>query len=262
MTARTPNFPDLPDDGSDPADRVRPECRATVDRLQLVMDGDLAAAALDADPHPGVCAACRDRIAAARLVLSVLATPEPVTLPAGMTDRIVDALCADHVAEKEQRFRRIRRRAYAGALGIPLAIAASVALVGWLQPPSKPVAVPHPMQVPDFIDPAIAPAPRPVIAQAKPLRLGDELSKAGVALLEAPKVVAEPVAATPDVFAKLTDVLSTPMAPVPDEPAGRSALAELPDVAMTGLEPLRGTAQKAFARLMRDVGTVSVKPKS
>lgn len=259
MIARTPNFPDLPNDGDD---RVGPDCRATVDRLQLVLDGDLIAAALDTDSHPGVCSACRDRVAAARLVLSVLATPEPVTLPPGITDRIVDAVCADRTVEKEERFRRIRRRAYAGALGIPLAIAASVALVGWLQPPTKPVANPLPMQVPDFVDPDVAPAPRPVIAQAKPLRLGDELSKAGVALLEAPKVVTEPAAAAPDVFAKLTDALARPMPPVPEEPATRTALAELPDVALTGLEPLRGTAQKAFARLMRDVGTVSVKPKS
>ncbi|WP_439627138.1 hypothetical protein [Gemmata sp.] len=259
MTARTPDFPDLPDDA---AVRVGPECRATVDRLHLVMDGDLGAAALDADPHPAVCSACRDRIATARLVLSVLATPEPVVLPAGLHDRIVAAVCADRVAEKEQRFRRIRRQAYAGALGIPLAIAASVALVGWLQPPLKPVAVPHGMEMPRIVEPALAPAPRPVMADARPLRIGDELSKAGVALLEAPKVVTEPAAAAPEVFAKFTDALTKPMAPVPDEPAGRSALAELPDVAMTGLEPLRGTAQKAFARLMRDVGTVSVKPKS
>jgi hypothetical protein len=260
MTARTPNFPDLPDDGGDPAARVGPECRATVARIQLVMDGDLAAAALDADPHPSVCAACRDRIAAARLVLSVLATPEPVTLPAGMTDRIVDALCADHVAEKEQRFRRVRRRAYAGALGALAALAASVAVMAWLEHPRAPVK-PEPFLVRPEPKPDVAPEPR-AVADLKPLRLGDELSKAGVALLEAPKVVAEPVAATPDVFAKLTDALSTPMAPVPDGPTARSALAELPEVAMTGLEPLRGTAQKAFARLMRDVGTVSVKPKS
>ncbi|VTT99299.1 unnamed protein product [Gemmataceae bacterium] len=259
MTARTPHFPDLPDDA---ADRVGPDCRATVSRLQLVMDGDLIAAALDADPHPGVCSACRDRVAAARLVLSVLATPEPVTLPAGMTDRIVDALCADHVAEKEQRFRRIRRRAYAGALGVPAALAASVALIGWLNPPAPQPKPPRHDMLP-FVkpEPDVAPPPR-AVAQLKPMRIGDELSKAGVALLEAPRVVAEPVAATPDVFAKLADALTKPMAAVPDEPAARTALAELPDVALTGLEPLRGTAQKAFARLMRDVGTVSVKPKS
>lgn len=255
MTARTPNFPDLPDSGDD---RVGPECRATVDRLQLVMDGDLAAAALDADPHPGVCASCRDRIATARLVLSVLASPEPVAVPAGMTERIVDALCADHVAEKEQRFRRIRRRSFAGSLGVLAALGASVALVMWLNPPRNsevlPIAVfPH--------DPQVALAPR-AVAELKRLRFGDELSKAGVALLEAPKVVTEPVAATPDVFAKLTDAFTPTVAPEPEEPTVRSALAELPDVAMTGLEPLRGTAQKAFTRLMRDVGTVAVKPKS
>jgi hypothetical protein len=43
------------------------------------------------------------------------------------------------------------------------------------------------------------------------------------------------------------------------EPA-RKTLAELPSVARTGLEPITGTAEKAFHRFLRDLN--SVKPNS
>ena len=53
----------------------------------------------------------------------------------------------------------------------------------------------------------------------------------------------------------------------PDAPGfepTRDALAELPDAARSGLEPVTSTTQKAFARLLRDVGgvQVSTRPKS
>jgi len=245
-----------------PDDLIDPVCRPTVDRLQLVLDGELEANALDTDSHPGVCAACRERIATARLVLSVLATSEPVAMPAGMTERLVSAVCEDRLAEKEARYRRIRRGSFAGAV---IAIAASVAFLVWLlESPQQPQA-PR-LNDPGFFvqreAPEVAPAPREV-AQAKPLRIGDELTKAGIALRVTPKAVTEPASAASDAFVKLTDALTRPISPMPEElePA-RSALADLPDVALTGLEPLTDTAQKAFSRLIRDVNTVSVKPKS
>ncbi|MBA4187241.1 MAG: hypothetical protein C0467_04400 [Planctomycetaceae bacterium] len=237
-----------------PEDLIAPACRPTVDRLQLVLDGELEANAIDTDPHPAVCAACRERIAAARLVLSVLGATEAVAVPSGLTERIVSAV-------REDRDSRIRRRSYAAALGIPVALAASLALIAWFtDKPQQPIAW-NP-QVPVEKNPEVAPAPREV-AQVKPLRIGDELTKAGIALRETPKAITAPASAAPEVFAKLTNALTQPIAPMPDEmePA-RSALAELPDVALSGLEPLTDTAQKAFSRLMRDVGSVSVKPKS
>ncbi len=241
-------------------DLISPVCRPTVDRLQLVLDGELEATAIDTDPHPGVCAACRERIAAARLVLSILGTSEPVAVPVGLSDRIVNAVCEDRATEKETRYRRIRRRSYVASFGVLAALAAAWLLWpgdlgekpdNWLPKRPLPVAT------------EIAPAPRPVVAQAKPLRIGDELTKAGIALRETPKAITDPASAAPEMFAKLTNALTQPIAPMPEElePA-RSTLAELPDVALTGLEPLTHTAQKAFSRLMRDVNTVSVKPKS
>lgn len=245
-------------------DLISPVCRPTLDRLQLVLDGELEATAIDADPHPAVCAACRERIAAARLVLSILGTTEAVVVPVGLTDRIVTAVCEDRATEKEARYRRMRRRSYAGAIGSIIAVAASLNFITWLtKPPPPPGPYPSPfVALAQKEPPEVAPAPREV-TQAKPLRIGDELTKAGIALRETPRAITDPASAAPEMFTKLTNALTQPITPMPEElePA-RSTLAELPDVALTGLEPLTHTAQKAFSRLMRDVNTVSVKPKS
>src|SRR5262249_3431789 len=116
---------------------VPPSCRATVDRLQLVLDGELPAAALDADPHLPACPACRARLAATRLVLSALATPGEIPIPSGMADGILSAV-------REERFARIRRRSYAWAGGLALAIAASLLLVAWFTRSSQSNVVPIP----------------------------------------------------------------------------------------------------------------------
>ena len=100
-----------------------------------------------------------------------------------------------------------------------------------------------------------APAPREV----RPIRIGDEFARMGSALRGAPKPITDPAALTPDVVAKLAGALSRPAAgPDAFEPA-RAALTELPDAARAGLEPVAGTAQKAFSRLVRDVGGVGAK---
>ncbi len=235
-------------------DPISPVCQPTMERLQLVLDGELEAVAIDTDSHPTVCAACRERVATARLMLSILATNEPVVVPEGMADRIVSAV-------REDRYSRIRRRSYAGAIGVLVTLAAAWLL--WPGQPSSPVAVLPKPTLPLPVAREIAPEPRPVGANARPLRIGDELTKAGIALRETPKAITEPASSAPVAFVKLTNAITRPIAPDPEErePA-RSALAELPDVALTGLEPLAGTAQKAFTRLLRDVGSVSVKPKS
>jgi hypothetical protein len=229
-----------PDPAGDP---LPPACRATADRLNRVLDGEWEATSLDADRHPAACAACRERVAAARLILSVLATPEPVAAPPGLTDRIVSAVRAD-------RRSRARRRVLAFAGG--LAAAAAVVLAVWLGRPTDapPVAPDVAVNVP----PAVAPKPQPA-----PVRIGEGLSKFGQALRDTPVGLPDPADAG-RVFATLTDALTRPMAPADGAPG--SALADLPDAARAGLEPVTGTAQKALARLLRDVGGVNPKPKS
>jgi hypothetical protein len=231
-----------------PDELVPPACRPTVERLQGVLDGDLPSAALDADPHAAACAACRERVAAARLLASVLAAPAEATpAPPGLTDRILEAVRADRRAGA--------RRAFALAGG--LAVAAAVALVVWLRWPNDATPAPDIVNVePGTPGPEPGPEPRPV-------RIGEEFSKAGVALREAPRPITEPAAAAPQVLAKVTDMLTRP-APEAGAVSPGAAIAEIPDAARAGLEPVTGTAQKAFARLLRDVGAVhvSTRPKS
>ena len=80
-------------------DPIPPECRATVERIQRALDGEVSADALG-DPHAVVCAACQDRVRAARVLMSVLATPpEPVAVPVGFADRVLVAVAAERRAE-------------------------------------------------------------------------------------------------------------------------------------------------------------------
>jgi hypothetical protein len=117
--------------------------------------------------------------------------------------------------------------------------------------------------VPEVANRDPAPPPPETAPEPRPVRIGDEFSKAGMALLDAPKSIADSTSAAPQVIAKVTDALTRP-APVVDVELPRTAIAEIPDMARAGLEPVTGTAQKAFARLLHDVGTVriSAKPKS
>jgi hypothetical protein len=177
-----------------------------------------------------------------------------------MTEAIVAAV-------KEDRFARIRRRSYAASIGVIAALAASVLLIAWATTPTPRTQgdpwLPH--VGPDVAKPAepdVAPAPRPA-PERPPIRFGDEFAKASEALRGAEKSIVEPASAAPDVFAKLSQALSSPMTdPMADMAPARSALADLPEVARTGLEPVTGPAQKAFTRLLNDIGGVSVKPKS
>ena len=69
------------------------------------------------------------------------------------------------------------------------------------------------------------------------------------------------MAVAPKVFDVLTGPFRLPAPPADPmanalEPA-RKSLAELPVAARAGLEPVTGTAEKAFARFLRDVGSVT-----
>jgi hypothetical protein len=55
--------------------------------------------------------------------------------------------------------------------------------------------------------------------------------------------------------------LTRPIGPVAQFEPATSALADLPDAARAGLEPVASTTQKAFARLLRDMGGVQMNPK-
>lgn len=224
------------------------DCRPTVARIQAYLDGDLPAAALSGDGHADGCVTCRGRVRAARALRSVLTAPvEPVFASSSLTDAILAGVRADRRA-------RVRRRVFAVA-GCG-ALAAAVLLMAW-----SPWRTAGSVEVVGQPRPAV-PEVRPTPAPVPPVRIGDELAKAGDALRESTEAVAAPVAAVPKLFAALTDsVAAPPRAVSPLEPA-RASLADLPVAARAGLEPVTGSAKKAWNRLLRDVGAVSSKPTS
>ncbi len=235
-------------------ERASPECRAVVASIQRLLDGDASTDTRDAKPHLGECSSCRERVQAVRVLLSVLANPEPVTVPAGFADRVVKAMWED-------RHTRTRRGVYKATAWFALAAAVLVGVVaifGGSKPVPADEIAKQPEVAPESRAKTLQPAPEP-----RPINIGDAFAKAEQALRDAPKPLTDSVAAAPKLLDALTAAFTKPAAPMPMgdmlEPA-RKSIAELPDAARTSLEPVTGTAQKAFDRLLRDVA--SVKPKS
>lgn len=236
----------MPDDT---ADLTPPACGPTLARLQAALDGDGPLDPLDADPHALGCPVCRERIRAARVLLAALAAPTvPATLPPAFTNSILAAVRADRRA-------RSRRQVFALAGGLAAAAAVLVAVFALTrgkpdapesaQRPPAPVVVPNP-------EPAPAPAPEP-----RPVRLGDELAKAGEALRGTSKPITDPAAAAPKVLATLAGGwLTAPAVPAPTLKDAGKSLADIRSAAADGLEPVTGSVTKAFARLKKDVESV------
>jgi hypothetical protein len=226
-----------------------PECAPTVARVQAALDGTVTPEALAADPHLSQCADCRARAHGMRLLLATLAAPKPaVAVPAGFADRVLAALAADRPAPAARRFPKV------AAL---LALAAAVLLGVWFiarptppadQKPAEVVKQPAPAPAPE--PPEVAPAPR---AKALPVRIGAEVAKAGQAILDAPKPITDSVAVAPKLFDALAGTFKLP---APPDPMVNVELPSLPVAARASLEPVTGTAEKAFNRFLRDVGAV------
>lgn len=234
-----------------PTDDTPAACAPTHAAVQRVLDGAAPVAALDADAHVVVCAECRGRVAEARVLLAALAVPaEPVAVPARFTNDVLFALKADRRARRRQRL----LLSVGGGLAVAAAVVVAVVLLN--RAPEQPVVVERP--------PVVAPAP-PDAPAPRPVRVSAELAKAGDALRESSRPLAE-AAAAPKALAGIAEAILPPMGgPMTDDVAPVAAsLAELPAAARTGLEPVTGTTQKAFDRFLRDVGVfqTSARPKS
>jgi hypothetical protein len=238
--------------GDDPTLPMPPACADLMVRLQLVLDGELSTSAFEPDAHAASCPACRERILAARLILESLSAAHSSALPPGLTDSILAVV-------REDRFSRVRRRSSVVAGGAIVAIAASQLLAIWLFNRDPQSGSPSNDDGRSDVAhvPALAPEPRSA-------RLGAAIEKVGQTIVDTAKPIADPVIGAPRVLDWFAGTAALPA----DPPAGfeqtRDALAELPEVARTGLEPVTSTTQKAFARLLRDVGSVqiSTRPKS
>ncbi|MDB5308735.1 MAG: hypothetical protein JWO38_2937 [Gemmataceae bacterium] len=227
-----------------------PACGPTVDRIQAVLDGRLTADALAVDPHPAACATCRERVRAARFLFAALAEPaEPVAVPLGLTTAILAGVRADRRAGGRRR------------VALTAGLAAAIVVAAWAISRNPDLPQPVDPEAPELVErPPGAPVPAPTV---QPIRVTDELAKTGDALRDSSRALAEPAASAPKVFAALTDsLLNTPAPPAGDPESAGQSLAEIPEAAKIGLEPVTSSAQKAFTRLLRDVGAIQPKMKS
>jgi hypothetical protein len=239
-------------------------CRHAMDQLQRVFDGELQATILDTDAHAVTCEVCRKRIKMAQLLIRSLAVPRnTLKIVPKMTEVLVESLLSDFTSQRRLRF---RRRAFAVAASVT--VAAGVLLTVWLwrddnsdrhDDPGKAEVAKEDRTPEHNVD--------PLSQQSEPdpshqtVRLDEEFSKAEQAFLDTSRPITEPVAVAPQVLAKLTDAFTPPTEAVPEFEAARMSIVALPDVAKTGLEPVTDTTQKAFARLLRDMGVVQLAQK-
>lgn len=232
---------------------IAPECRATVERIQNALDGTEP---LPADGHAEACAACRERVRAARVLLAVLAQPpEPEPVPAEFTARVMNDVWGTWHARRRNR---VRQALATVALAASVLIAVAAVIVWRMPKPSKP----DPRDMVYLKEPA--PRPEPAAEPEKPIRVADAIASTGQAIREAPNPLADSVAVAPKLFDAVTGSFKLPESKADPmgqalEPA-RKSLDALPVAARAGLEPVTGTAEKAFNRFLRDVG--SVKPNS
>ncbi len=231
---------------------IAPACLPSLARLQLVLDGDASATSLDNDSHLHNCQDCRARLRAGQALAQFALHARTAVPEVRLTNRILAAVQAD----RQIRLRRQR-------LAITGAIAAVVAGIGIWSPWSAapPVAIDSP-EPPQMVQRSESP-PAAEPEQHQPFRIGAELAKAGEAL-RSPTRSASESPTMPNRLAQLAENLGRPAERLPALGAAPIALSELTDAARIGLEPVTGTAQKAFNRLLRDVGAINVttKPKS
>jgi hypothetical protein len=156
-----------------------------MERLQLVLDGELAAGTLEMDPHLSACASCSRRFALARMMMNALAPRHESPVPQHLTHSILTAV-------SEARTATIRRKSFIVSGVVVTALAASVLLLLWINRSSPQPVVPlDGKPQPDLVQlPPAAPEPRP-------MRIGDEVLKVGVALRETAKPITQPVAGAP-----------------------------------------------------------------
>jgi len=225
----------------DPSDATPAECRATLERLQSVLDGEAQADLLRNDLHPRTCGDCRERLQAARVFVKAMA---PGTASNPTFAFPVEAILASVAEDRASRARSHRART---AVGMALAAGVMIALIFW--PEAGPVA--GPPQIVEKVKPVDSPA-------AVPPRMEDAFADAGEAIQGLGRMFSEPSLPSTELLAPFSRALGQPL-PSPMatdfEPAA-SSLAALPEAALSSLEPLTGSATRVFTRFIQDVSAM------
>jgi len=226
-----------PDDDHDPA--VPAECRTTIERLQAVLDGIEADDVLRADSHLASCRLCTERAQAAGLLAKTLRSRRDVA-PGVSVDGILAALADDRAARRRQRW----------------VVAASGSRDCGGDCFSR-----YSSGRPSLDRKGAPPAARGGCETRDDgtgsARIGEAFADAGQAIQGLGRMITAPSLPSPEVLTPLAEAL-TPLPPMDLEPAAAS-LAELPEAALSGLEPVTGSASRVFTQLLQDV---SVMPKS
>lgn len=227
-------------------------CADTERLIQAVFDRERPIAALQ-NEHGRVCADCRRQIQDAVWLLTALdqfAEARDVSLTVNFADRVVPLIQADQLSVR--RASRLRRIVTACTLAASIALA--VVLVRERFVTTLPVSG----------TPELAVATAPSLPADPPILVSAELTAMRDTLANLTRRTAEEALAPAQSL--LPDSLTEPaVPPVPLTPTADSVatLADVPEAARSGLEPLTGSAERAWNLFLRDVGlTHSPKPKS
>jgi hypothetical protein len=177
--------------------------------------------------HASACGDCRRYATAAKLLDDLTHAPKPEP-SAGFTNRVVVA------ALRERRTRTYRRA------GVGLAVAAGLvaAVVS-----ARPQAGPPPAQAgPEFAE--VQPA----------VRVETRLADAGTALLAMTRRTADETVGPARSLMPTFDAPNFPPTVPPEAGSAVEALAEMPQAARAGFEPVTNSARRAVALFLRDTG--------
>ncbi|CAN5387351.1 hypothetical protein BH11PLA2_BH11PLA2_08340 [soil metagenome] len=200
-------------------------CAAFADALNAVLDGDAPANSLTAHPHFAHCGECRSLARAARLLQSHR-TPVPPLSPQ-FTNAVVAAAQDAHRVQVRQKF------LFRGASFV---LAASVLLAVWLAWPK----------------PVVTLEPTPFAAVPK-TTVTDTVKEAEQAMASLTTKVAEET-----VTPARNLLFASAETPAPKTNiSNMEPLADLPDAAKAGFEPITRTTRKAFDALLRDVNGIA-----
>jgi len=228
-----------------PEPSASPECAAFLERVQIALDGEAALGSVFELPHAEECADCRQTaLAAQRLQCSIV---PPVELPVGLAERILERAIDD-------RRIRIRTRWFSAA---SLATLAAGAVIGTL------LVWPNSQPKPDSSTEIVALPPKePSPAIANPPRFDERMADAGTAIASISRNAKDQTVTPTRNFIPQAPTTISPEMPSNLEPAAES-IAEIPQNARSGIEPVTSTTRRAVNLFLRDTGvSPATKPKS
>ncbi len=196
------------------------ECERIASLVTRVLDREETAETLADDSHLAECATCREMVAIVEQF--ALPTPKPSML---FTEHVVRAADRDFRQRRRTRW-MVRSGTIAMAASVLVAV---IALKPWTTKPNEIVQVPV------------------VKSTVKPVRIEQSFAEAGSAFVSITRK------ATDQSLAPAVNWIASRDANVPAERNQGSTMANLPNAAKDGIEPIANTTKRAFNLFVRDV---------